>query len=388
MASFRQPSVVTFGPAPPNLFAIKVSDFDFYITGQLTGNIQIIIQIPIAGSVHISGNGVSVTAYADLQKTLDDSPYLRFVQCHIDDGTIDARVGDMGLLTDTVNNKYKHLMSTQSKLQMETAICDHMNLLTQRHFSARLSKIPKSISVKDIISMMLAGRSTKAQFGLPPEQVGPKRARARVWKRHKRAARNDDYYDDVAAIEGTPATTITPPRKFMHYTANSLLYQAHKTNSLLFHIDSHTPGIGKLLKTTCSVDEVCLSDQIEEIGKTYPGRSLELIIRTTQAPVVNISQDTATLQFSGRCLFFIEGTRQKIGVIPFTAKIHMQMRTVGGVLKGSMTIPYFALTDGVDFFGLTARQLEGLRRSTQIGLETFINANLADGIPLQTQHMK
>ena len=53
------------------------------------------------------GNRVSVTAYADLQKTLDDSPYLRFVQCHIDDGTIDARVGDMGLLTDTVNNKYK-----------------------------------------------------------------------------------------------------------------------------------------------------------------------------------------------------------------------------------------------------------------------------------------
>ncbi|PAV91528.1 hypothetical protein WR25_24569 [Diploscapter pachys] len=248
-------------------------------------------------------------------------------------------------------------MSTQSKLQMETAICDHMNLLTQRHFSARLSRIPKSISVKDIISMMLAGRPTKAQFGLPPEQVGPKRARARVWKRHKRAAKNDDYYDDVAAIEGTPATTITPLKKFMpskkiNFTPNDINH--------FFNL----------------------------IGKTYPGRSLELIIRTTQAPVVNISQDTATLQFSGRCLFFIEGTRQKIGVIPFTANIHMQMRTVGGVLKGSMTIPYFALTDGVDFFGLTARQLEGLRRSTQIGLETFINANLADGIPLQTQHMK
>ena len=49
-------------------------------------------------------------------------------------------------------------MSTQSKRQMETAICDHMNLLTQRHFSARLSRIPRSISVKDIISMMLAVR--------------------------------------------------------------------------------------------------------------------------------------------------------------------------------------------------------------------------------------
>ena len=55
------------------------------------------------------------------------------------------------------------------------------------------------------------------------EQVGPKRARARVWKRHKRAAKNDDYYDDVAAIEGAPATTITPLKKFMRQLKTSKL---------------------------------------------------------------------------------------------------------------------------------------------------------------------
>lgn len=79
-----------------------------------------------------------------------------------------------------------------------------------------------------------------------------------------------------------------------------------RTNSLLFHVDSQTPKIGALLKTTCSLDEVqnhknqkriiegfllqvCLSDQIEEVGTMYPDRQLELIIRTTKAPAINIS---------------------------------------------------------------------------------------------------
>lgn len=59
---------------------------------------------------------------------------------------------------------------------------------------------------------------------------------------------------------------------------------------MLFHVDSRTPGVGGVLKTTCSADEVCLSDQIEEVGTAYPGRSLELIIRSTRAPTVTVRQ--------------------------------------------------------------------------------------------------
>ncbi|VDK61018.1 unnamed protein product [Cylicostephanus goldi] len=70
------------------------------------------------------------------------------------------------------------------------------------------------------------------------------------------------------------------------YSVNSMLYFAHRTNSLLFHVDSHSPGVGSLLKTTCTVDEVCLSDQVEEVGREFPGQSLELIIRTTSPPTM------------------------------------------------------------------------------------------------------
>lgn len=63
-----------------------------------------------------------------------------------------------------------------------------------------------------------------------------------------------------------------------------------RTNSLLFHVDSSTPIIGPLLKTSCSPDEVCLADEVEELREALPGKSLELILRTTSPPVIRLGQ--------------------------------------------------------------------------------------------------
>uniref|UniRef100_A0A1I7XI54 Uncharacterized protein n=1 Tax=Heterorhabditis bacteriophora TaxID=37862 RepID=A0A1I7XI54_HETBA len=53
------------------------------------------------------GHGISVSAYLDLQKTVGDEPYLRFLQCQIDGGYVETKVANMGIFTDTVNTKYK-----------------------------------------------------------------------------------------------------------------------------------------------------------------------------------------------------------------------------------------------------------------------------------------
>lgn len=51
--------------------------------------------------------GVSVSAYLDIQKSVNDEPYLRMLNCQIDGGFIETRVANMGLFTDTVNTKYR-----------------------------------------------------------------------------------------------------------------------------------------------------------------------------------------------------------------------------------------------------------------------------------------
>ncbi|CAI4223419.1 unnamed protein product [Auanema sp. JU1783] len=466
MTSFRLPRSISFQPSPPNQFALRVTDFDFFVTGQLSGTIQVLLQIPVAGSVYVSGRGISVTAYLDLQKTFGDEPYLRFLSCELDHGFVDTRVENMGIFTDTVNSKYRGTMSDQSRSQLEQAICANMNRLAQQHFSTRLTRLPNQISAKELVELLIT-----------ENEALTKTNSTTLLKRNRRAA-SDDYYDDLESspssssskrttptpkqisfstqnteepgsfkinrsdvknffnverlshimidltlldaystmteftvgMDGAVTTTKTPgsppfdpPFPFRlpeaeqirqaeivisNYTLNSLLYQAHRTNSLLFHVDSKTPGVGGTLKTTCSLDEVCISDQIEEVGQKYPDRSFELIVRTTKAPTVRIEKDNLYLELSGRCLFFLEGTRQKVGVIPFDSLARIQMQTENSLVKGQMKILRLTFENSVDFFGLTASDLDGFRATIQTALENLMNKFMMRGISLNTKSLK
>ena len=74
------------------------------------------------------------------------------------------------------------------------------------------------------------------------------------------------------------------------FTPNSLLGQAHKAQLLKITIASTTPTFGKLLRTTCSPDEICLSDSISEVAELYPNKQLEALIETVRPPKVEIKK--------------------------------------------------------------------------------------------------
>ncbi|CAB3398464.1 unnamed protein product [Caenorhabditis bovis] len=464
MASFRQPSFVAFEPHFPNRFRIRVNDFDFMVTGQLSGTIQVILPIPITGTIVVTGRNIGVSAVMDMQKTVNDLPYFRFLECRIDGGFVLAQLANMGLITDSINQKFGNMLSSQSRMQLEEAICEHMNRLTQQHFSTRLARIPRSFSAKELMEIVISNHIKKSS------STPARSFTAMVRRRHTRAATDDnDYYDDIEKAEGpikpnkvVPAANfrriqlskedvnnffnidrlghilidmrlldaaastndfslgisgnvyslrsqgsspyIAPypfrlpqysgnPRKMVdvvvsQYTLNSLLFHAHRTNSLLFHVDSKTPGIGSLLKTSCTLDEVCISDEVGKIKRIYPNRRLELIVRSSQPPVVSLSQDTATVNMGGRCIFFIEGTRQKIGVIPFTTIVVVNMKTIRNKLQGTITLRTLEFTRDVNFLGLSVSDLDGLRRTTKTALQNFVNSATAQGFDLNVDSIR
>ncbi|VDD88608.1 unnamed protein product [Enterobius vermicularis] len=169
------------------------------------------------------------------------------------------------------------------------------------------------------------------------------------------------------------------------YTLNTLLLKAHNIDAVVFRIGSSSPSFGKLLRTTCSVDEVCLSDIVSEPGEKYPNSQLEIILRSTQPPTVQLSRGIATLRLEGRALFYIEGTTKKIGVIPFETTAIFKVTTANGRVVGNFIIPSLVFKKELDFFGLSSESLDGLRTATKGALTKLINSKLSDGINLKTQ---
>uniref|UniRef100_A0A0K0DEJ3 BPI2 domain-containing protein n=1 Tax=Angiostrongylus cantonensis TaxID=6313 RepID=A0A0K0DEJ3_ANGCA len=170
MVNFRQPSTVSFDPYPPNRFIIRVMDFDF------------LSQLEISRNSYEFCAGISVTAYMDIQKTSNDQPYFRMLSCQIDGGIVNAKVANMGLITDLVNMRFRDVMTSHSRAQLEKAICENIYRLTQTHFSSRLSIIPRQLPISELFKLFLS-----------VSRASPKHSNRIL--RSKRAT--DDYYDDV-----------------------------------------------------------------------------------------------------------------------------------------------------------------------------------------------
>lgn len=115
--------------------------------------------------------------------------------------------------------------------------------------------------------------------------------------------------------------------------------------------------------------------------------------------------DVMTISMNGRCIFFLEGTRQKIGVIPFNTVVQINMKTTVGKLIGSfflcnctkieiylfsgtVTIQSLDFIQGIDFLGMSVSDLDGLRRTTKSALQNFASSATANGFTLSTASMQ
>ncbi|KAK6037216.1 hypothetical protein COOONC_25279 [Cooperia oncophora] len=91
-----------------------------------------------------------------------------------------------------------------------------------------------------------------------------------------------------------------------------------------------------------------------QIGTAYPGRTLEIIIRTTRPPVI----------------YFHQGKLTSYSVL-------MKL------CNRRLTITKLNFDRGVEFFGLSDDDLGGLRKTTKTAIENMTNAVLTAGIHLQ-----
>lgn len=73
----------------------------------MSGNLQLFLNLPVTGQFLVKADQLSVIVSTDLQKDQNRVPYVLMLSCEMLDGFIDARVIDMGLLTEAINVKYK-----------------------------------------------------------------------------------------------------------------------------------------------------------------------------------------------------------------------------------------------------------------------------------------
>ncbi|VDM92158.1 unnamed protein product [Onchocerca ochengi] len=166
------------------------------------------------------------------------------------------------------------------------------------------------------------------------------------------------------------------------YIINTLFLKAHIIGALVFSVSSVTPVLGKLIRTSCTVDEVCLSDLVPEVAEAYPNQQLEIILRTTQPPKAIISTDIATVVLEGRATFFIEETTEKIGIIPFNTTIQCNVVSLPGRIGGFIKIKKLHFHEHIDFFNLSLQSMNGFKEAAKRAMMKMANEMFREGINL------
>uniref|UniRef100_A0A914Z240 Lipid-binding serum glycoprotein N-terminal domain-containing protein n=1 Tax=Panagrolaimus superbus TaxID=310955 RepID=A0A914Z240_9BILA len=128
--------------------------FDLDIVGTVSGNLQIVLSVPIGGGIVIIAKALSISATLDLQKNQFRQPYLRVSACELRAGYIDAKVTDLGLLTDSINFKYKQEMIGKAREVIQSTICSNLELIVKTQVNTKLAEIPKAIAVSDVLDYL------------------------------------------------------------------------------------------------------------------------------------------------------------------------------------------------------------------------------------------
>uniref|UniRef100_A0A0K0EIK7 BPI2 domain-containing protein n=1 Tax=Strongyloides stercoralis TaxID=6248 RepID=A0A0K0EIK7_STRER len=172
---------------------------------------------------------------------------------------------------------------------------------------------------------------------------------------------------------------------------NSLLHQLWRNNAFNIKIDKKFPEFEHILKTTCTLDEVCISDSIPEVGENYPDKYLIIKTFLTSPPIGKVNRDSIILNLEGMSIFLLEENEKEIGKIPFTAKLIINIKFVenSSKIKLSLVVPEIEIHNSVDFFGLKPEYLTSLKTGAINVVQKFVNSKLSHGIDFQpfTSHL-
>ncbi|VDN92251.1 unnamed protein product [Brugia pahangi] len=477
LVAHQNPSYVGVVPTPPNLLTIRISGFNFYITGTLYGHLQplplLSMTVPTYGTLAISANQLVVEATFDIQKTVDNVPYIRVVSCSLINEVILAWVENMGLFTIIVNTKYQHEITIKTRQILEETLCITVNNVVNNELNNQLLQIPTQISILDLYQIFfensdnISGQKmkrtlesesnylkapmqlkmqtisggimlqesqlsrlfNKASYGhklepiilnssstFPTNIALQKSSTNNSWENSRRklsllilslsildtSATYGKFFiglDGDVYIKAYDQTINLYQRPKMlrfsevinadavdllisEYTINTLLLKAHIIDAFVFNVSSTTPVLGKLIRTSCGIDEVCLSDSIPEVAEIYPNKQLQIIIRTTEPPRAIISADAAIVTLEGHATFFVEGTTEEIGLIPFSTTIQCNVISLPGRIAGLIKIRTLQFHEHIDFFGLTLQSLDSFKEATKGAMMKMVNGILREGISL------
>ena len=153
VSRYRCPQRVVIYPAPPNQVVIAVQNLDVGVTGNLGGQINIILPIKLFGIVEVNAHQVSITVQLAISRGPTGAPSVQVVGCSASVGYLDAYIVNGGLVGDIANSQFRGQISNQVKQMIPSQLCAQIPGIVNSKINGQLGGLPQSIALTQILQV-------------------------------------------------------------------------------------------------------------------------------------------------------------------------------------------------------------------------------------------
>ncbi|VDM38557.1 unnamed protein product [Toxocara canis] len=177
VSRYRCPQRVAVYPSPPNRIVISVQNLDVGVSGNLGGQIVVLLPLALGGIIHANAHQVSITVQAALERSPSGSPSVRIIGCSASIGYVDFHIENGGIIGDIVNNQFRAKVSEQVRAMIPSRLCEATPQIVSERINPKLAEIPQSIPLMDIASLaggIIGGNKKVPEYCLSPQCQKPK----------------------------------------------------------------------------------------------------------------------------------------------------------------------------------------------------------------------
>uniref|UniRef100_A0AC35EVG9 Lipid-binding serum glycoprotein N-terminal domain-containing protein n=1 Tax=Panagrolaimus sp. PS1159 TaxID=55785 RepID=A0AC35EVG9_9BILA len=153
VSRYRCPQRVVIYPAPPNQIVIAVQNLDIGVTGNLGGQINILLPLKLFGIVQVNAHQVSITVQLAITRGANGGPYVQVVGCQASVGYLDAYIQNGGLIGDIANSQFRGQISNRVRQMIPSQLCAQIPSIVNEKINGQLGGLPQSIALTQILQV-------------------------------------------------------------------------------------------------------------------------------------------------------------------------------------------------------------------------------------------
>ncbi|KAI1724710.1 lipopolysaccharide-binding protein [Ditylenchus destructor] len=155
VSRFRCPQRVAVYPAEPNLIVVAVENLDVGVTGNLGGQINILIPIALFGIVQVNAHQITVRVGLVIDRSPTGGVAIRVATCQASVGYVDVYIQNGGLVGDIANSQFRGQISEMVRKMIPSQLCAQIPSIVNEKLNSKLNVIPQSIALSQLLQVAL-----------------------------------------------------------------------------------------------------------------------------------------------------------------------------------------------------------------------------------------